>query len=147
MRNKDSWWGMVDGVWTSGFLRNVVSPVLTFSTASCPVAVTDGYISKAPARGRTFMDRSFLAAASLITPPIDVCKGNKLHTSATNKQHPCFFVHPVLTLIQNVFLFLAKVWISSISKNIGLKSPQCCDIMFWVLHISWSTNTIIIIKC
>lgn len=39
---------MVDGVWTSGSLWNVVSPVLTFSAASCSVAVTDGYISKAP---------------------------------------------------------------------------------------------------
>lgn len=38
-----------------------------------------------------FIDQSFLVAASLITPPIDVCKGNMLFTSSTNKQQNIFF--------------------------------------------------------
>lgn len=76
------------------------------------------------------MDRSFLAAASLITPPVDVCKGNRLLTSSPpNKQQNRFLSlsHFVISATQNVILLLAKVRISCCFKGNSAKILRCWD--------------------
>lgn len=77
------------------------------------------------------MDRSFLAAASLITPPIDACKENRLLTSSSHTQQNRFSLtspHFVVTLTQNrILLSHLKKKNPVASKEISVKGLECGD--------------------
>lgn len=86
------------------------------------------------------MDRPFLAAASLITPPVDVCKGNRLLTfpPLTNNRIDFFpLSHFVISVTQNVILLLAKVQISCSFKGNPAKIPSVLGLnRFCLCHIT-----------
>lgn len=69
------------------------------------------------------MDRSFLAAASLITPPVDVCKGNRLLTFPPLTNNRIDFFPLSLCYKCDSKRHFAKVRISCCFKGNSTKIP------------------------